>query len=128
MTLDAFTAFCESLPHAAYVRQWGDSHVWKIGGKVFAIAGDENSEITGVSFKVTPIAFHILKDQPGCRGAPYMASRGMKWIQRFSDETMSDAELLTYIRDSYRLVGARLTKKMQKELGLSPESPRGFPS
>ncbi|MEQ8322302.1 MAG: MmcQ/YjbR family DNA-binding protein [Rhodospirillales bacterium] len=128
MTLDAFTAFCESLPHATYVRQWGDSHVWKIGGKVFAIAGDEAGEITGVSFKVTPIAFHILKDQPGCQGAPYMASRGMKWIQRTSAETLPDDELLTYLRDSYRLVAAGLTKKLQKELGLSPTVPKGFPS
>jgi predicted DNA-binding protein (MmcQ/YjbR family) len=57
-----------------------------------------------------------------------MASRGMKWIQRFSDETMSDEELLTYLRDSYRLVGAGLAKKLQKELGLSLALPKGFPS
>ena len=128
MTLDEFTAHCKSLPHSTYVCQWGGSHVWKIGGKVYAIAGDDNGEITGVSFKVTPIAFHILKEQPGCRGAPHLASRGMKWIQRTGDETMSDAELLTYIRDSYRLVAAGLTKKLQKELGLSPAVPKGFPS
>ena len=128
MTLDEFTAHCRSLAHSTYVCQWGGSHVWKIGGKVYAIAGDDNGEITGVSFKVTPIAFHILKEQPGCRGAPHLASRGMKWIQRTGDETMSDAELLTYIRDSYRLVAAGLTKKLQKELGLSPAVPKGFPS
>ncbi|WP_340691798.1 MmcQ/YjbR family DNA-binding protein [Hyphomonas sp.] len=128
MTLDAFTAFCKSLPQSTYVCQWGGSHVWKIGGKVYAIAGDDNGEITGVSFKVTPIAFHILKEQPGCRGAPHLASRGMKWIQRTSAETMSDDELLTYLRDSYRLVAAGLTKKLQKELGLSPAVPKGFPS
>jgi predicted DNA-binding protein (MmcQ/YjbR family) len=129
MTLDAFTAFCKSLPHSTYVCQWGGSHVWKIGGKVYAIAGDDNGEITGVSFKVTPIAFHILKEQPGCRGAPHLASRGMKWIQRTGDETLSDDELLTYLRDSYRLVAAGLTKKKQKELGLTPPaSPKGFPT
>ena len=128
MTLDAFTAFCKSLPHSTYVCQWGGSHVWKIGGKVYAIAGDDHGEITGVSFKVTPIAFHILKDQPGCRGAPHLASRGMKWIQRTSAETLPDDELLTYLRDSYRLVAAGLTKKKQKELGLSPTVPNGFPS
>ena len=100
----------------------------KIGGKVYAIAGDDDGEITGVSFKVTPIAFHILKEQPGCRGAPHLASRGMKWIQRTSAETMSDDELLTYLRDSYRLVAAGLTKKLQKQLGLSPTVPKGFPS
>jgi predicted DNA-binding protein (MmcQ/YjbR family) len=128
LTLDEFTAHCRSLAHSTYVCQWGGSHVWKIGGKVYAIAGDDNGEITGVSFKVTPIAFHILKEQPGCRGAPHLASRGMKWIQRTGPETMSDAELLTYIRDSYRLVAAGLTKKLQKELGLSPAVPKGFPS
>ncbi|KCZ57593.1 MmcQ/YjbR family DNA-binding protein [Hyphomonas chukchiensis] len=128
MTLDEFTAHCQSLSHSTYVRQWGDAHVWKIGGKVYAIANDADGEIAEVSFKVTPIAFHILKDQPGCRGAPYMASRGMKWIQRTSAETMSDAELLTYLRDSYLLVAAGLTKKLQKELGLSPAVPKGFPS
>ncbi|MEH6490127.1 MmcQ/YjbR family DNA-binding protein [Hyphomonas oceanitis] len=128
MTLDEYTAHCKSLAHSTYVCQWGGSHVWKIGGKVYAIAGDDDGEITGVSFKVTPIAFHILKEQPGCRGAPHLASRGMKWIQRTGDETMSDAELLTYIRDSYRLVAAGLTKKLQKELGLSPAVPKGFPS
>ncbi len=127
MTLDAFTAFCTSLPHATYVCQWGGSHVWKIGGKVFVIASDEDGQLTDASFKVTPIAFDILKDQPGCRGAPYMASRGMKWIQRTSDASMPDKELLTYIRDSYRLVAAGLTKKLQKELGLVPALPKGFP-
>jgi predicted DNA-binding protein (MmcQ/YjbR family) len=120
MKLKAFTAFCEALPHSTYVNQWGGAHVWKIGGKVYVIAGDENGTLTGASFKVTPIAFDILKDQPGCQPAPYLASRGMKWIQRTSNASMSDAELLTYIRDSYRLVGAGLTKKLQNELGLTP--------
>lgn len=118
MTLDAFTAFCKALPHSTYVCQWGGSHVWKIGGKVYVIAGDEAGELTRASFKVTPIAFDILKEQPGCQGAPHLASRGMKWIQRTSDESMSDEDLFSYIEDSYRLVGAGLTKKRQRELGL----------
>lgn len=120
MKLTAFTAYCQSLAHSTYVCQWGGSHVWKIGGKVYVIAGDQAGKVNRVSFKVTPIAFDILKEQPGCQGAPHLASRGMKWIQRTSDETMSDAELLTYIRDSYRLVGAGLTRKLQTELGLLP--------
>ena len=52
----------------------------------------------------------------------------MKWIQRTSAETLPDDELLTYLRDSYRLVAAGLTKKKQNELGLSPTVPKGFPS
>ena len=128
MTLDAFTAYCKALPHSTYVCQWGGSHVWKVGGKVYVIAGDEAGQLSRASFKVTPIAFDILKEQEGCQGAPHLASRGMKWIQRVSDETMPDAELLTYIRDSYRLVAAGLPKKLQSELGLTPAFLKGLPA
>ena len=46
----------------------------------------------------------ILKDQPGLRPAPYLASRGMKWIQRQTEESMDDEALKDYIRESHRLV------------------------
>ena len=39
MTYDEFNAFCGALKAASYVMQWGGSHVWKVGGKVFAIGG-----------------------------------------------------------------------------------------
>lgn len=120
MTLEAYNAFCKSLPHTTYVVQWGGAHVWKIGGKVFAIGGWNRDDADGlsVSFKVSPLSFEILSDQAGLRPAPYLASRGMKWIQRTSDETMSDADFCDYLKQSYRLVGAGLTKKRQRELGL----------
>ena len=124
MQLDAYNAFCKSLPHTTYVVQWGGAHVWKIGGKIFAVGGwtkgkkDAGDDSLSVTFKVSPLGFDILKEQPGLRPAPYLASRGMKWIQRTSRETMSDADLKDYILESYRLVGAGLTKKRQRELGL----------
>ena len=71
-----------------------------------------------VTFKVSPLAFDILKEQVGLRPAPYLASRGMKWIQRTNDTTMSDSDLKDYLKESYRLVGAGLSKKRQRELGL----------
>ena len=39
MTYDDFNAFCRALPATTYVVQWGGAHVWKVGGKVFAIGG-----------------------------------------------------------------------------------------
>ena len=122
MTLEEYNTYCASLPHTTHVVQWGGSHVWKIGGKVFAIGGEEDGELTRCSFKVSDMSFDILKDQPGCHGAPHLASRGMKWIQRISDETLSDDDLKAYLEGSYKLVGAGLTKKLQKELGLLPEA------
>lgn len=120
MTLDEFNAYCAGLPHATHVVQWRGAHVWKIGGKVFAIGGwnAEDGDTISVSFKVTPLAFEILGEQAGLRPAPYLASRGMKWIQRTSDETMSDADFCDYLKESYRLVGAGLTKTRQRALGL----------
>ncbi|MAP95706.1 MAG: hypothetical protein CMK07_12220 [Ponticaulis sp.] len=119
MTLEDFNAFCASLPHSTHVVQWGESHVWKIGGKVYVIAGqDETGTLSRCSFKLSRMGFDILKEKPGLQGAPHLASRGMSWIQRTSDETMSDEELLSYVRDSYVIVGRGLTKKKQRELGL----------
>ena len=31
--------FCAALPATSHVVQWGGSHVWKVGGKLFAIGG-----------------------------------------------------------------------------------------
>ena len=119
MTVDEYNAFCGSLTHSTHVVQWGGSHVWKVGGKVYAIGGGDGPNGLRVSFKVSDLAFDILKEQPGCQGAPHLASRGMKWIQRFSAEAVDDAALKDYIAESYRLVSLGLTKKLQKELGLN---------
>lgn len=120
MDIASYNKICEALAHTTHVVQWGDSHVWKIGGKMFAIGGwaKEASETIAVTFKVTPIAYDILREQPGLRPAPYLASRGMKWIQRTSTETMSDSDLADYIAQSYQLVAAGLPKKTQRALGL----------
>jgi len=116
MSPASFDSYCGSLPHTHKVVQWGGAHVWKLAGKVFAIGWCEPKALH-VTFKCTPVAFEILKDQPGLRPAPYLASRGMSWIQRTSAQSMNDAALKDYIRDSYRLVALGLPKKTQAELG-----------
>ncbi len=55
LTYDEFNAFCRGLPATSYVMQWRGSHVWKVGGKVFAIGGWVDEE-AGVTFKVNDIA------------------------------------------------------------------------
>lgn len=118
MTLEEYNGFCASLPHATHVVQWGGAHVWKVGGKVFAIAGWSERETLGVTFKVSELAFAILKEQPGLRPAPYLASRGMTWIQRIGDEAMDNAALADYLRESHRLVAMKLPRKVRAELSL----------
>lgn len=116
MTLDEFNAFCGSLPHATHVVQWGGAHVWKVGGKLFAVMWDGDDKNAGITFKPTPMSYDLLADQPGLRPAPYLASRGIKWLQRTSDETLSDADLKLYLRQAYELVWEALPKRVRVEL------------
>jgi predicted DNA-binding protein (MmcQ/YjbR family) len=117
MTHEELNAFCRALSATTYVVQWGGSHVWKVGGKVFVIAGGRDDD-PRFSFKVNDIAYEMLKDRPGLRPAPYLASRGMKWIQHFAKPGLSDAALRDYIRQSHFIVSQGLSKKRRIELGL----------
>jgi predicted DNA-binding protein (MmcQ/YjbR family) len=118
ITYYEFNMFCSTLPASHKVIQWGGAHVWKVGEKVFAIGGWSNVEEPYVTFKCSPQSYEIMKDQPGLRPAPYFASRGMKWIQMISTESLSIEDLKLYLRESHRLASENMTKKKRKELGL----------
>jgi predicted DNA-binding protein (MmcQ/YjbR family) len=112
-----FNAFCAALPVTTYVFQWGGSHVWKVGGKVFAIGGGADIA-PRYTFKVSDIGFEVLKAQPGLRPAPYLASRGLLWIQHYAEPGLCDDELKDYLRLSHTLVAQGLSRKKRAELGL----------
>jgi predicted DNA-binding protein (MmcQ/YjbR family) len=115
MKLAAYNTFCKSLPHTAHVVQWGGAHVWKVGGpkgKMFAICWSKAGE-TKITFKCSEMSYDLLKDLDGLRPAPYLASRGMKWIQWFGDATLDDAALKDYLRESHRQAAANLPKASQ---------------
>lgn len=119
MTYDQFNEFCKALAATSYVQQWGNSHVWKVGGKVFAVGGWSDAEKPAYTFKTSEQNFHFLSKKEGYRPAPYLASRGMLWIQQFDADDPQDEELTYYLQESYRIVSLGLTKKKQKELGLN---------
>ncbi len=123
MTHDEYNLFCAGLRQATHVVQWGGAHVWKVGGKVFCIGGGEDGA-PAYSFKVSEIGFMVLPERPGFRPAPYLASRGLKWIQ--ADGFVVDGqELRELISESHRLVAAGLTRKLRRELGLEKEGEEG---
>jgi predicted DNA-binding protein (MmcQ/YjbR family) len=123
VTLADLNTFCASLPHSFRVIQWEDAHVWKIGvgarAKVFVIARSGDNGLAQVSFKCSRMSFDLLQDQTGLRPAPYLASRGMSWIQRTGNDSMDDSALRDYIRESFRLVSLGLTKVEQQRLVLN---------
>ncbi|WP_222872578.1 MmcQ/YjbR family DNA-binding protein [Hankyongella ginsenosidimutans] len=66
MTPSELNAFCAALPATTHVVQWGGADVWKVGGKVFVISS------TGITFKVSPMSYEVLRQMPGLRPAPYL--------------------------------------------------------
>ena len=119
MTPEEFNHYCQSLTATTHVVQWGGSDVWKVGGKVFAIGGWREDD-PAYTFKTSELSFEILKDQDGLRPAPYLASRGFKWIQHYAEPGLSDDDLKNYLHLSHQLISQGLSKKKQKELGLLP--------
>lgn len=117
MDRDEFNSFCKDLPHTTHVVQWGNADVWKIGGKVFAICGWAK-ERDAFTFKVSNLAWEVLNDQPGLRPAPYLASRGFKWLQQHDTPGLPDDELRAHVQASYEMIAAALPKKTRAALGI----------
>ena len=119
MYYDEFNKFCQCLPATTYIVQWGDAHVWKVGGKVFAIGGWSQEEEPAFTFKTSELNFGFLSECEGYRPAPYFANRGMKWIQQFQGTNEQDEDLKYYLTESHRIVSLGLTKAKQKALSLN---------
>lgn len=116
MNYAEFNQFCGSLQATTHVVQWGNSHVWKIGGKVFAIGGWGKNGLPAFTFKTSESNFLFLSQHDGYIPAPYFASRGMKWIQQTQTSGDLDEELRYYLVESYRIVVMGLGKSKRKEL------------
>jgi predicted DNA-binding protein (MmcQ/YjbR family) len=105
---------CMGFPHATEQVQWGSDLVFKIGGRMFAVAALEPAPVC-LSFKCTPEDFAELTERPGVTPAPYLARA--RWVALESEDALPAAEIKKLLRKSYELVFAKLPKKSQKELG-----------
>jgi predicted DNA-binding protein (MmcQ/YjbR family) len=113
MDTNAFSRFCAALPAATETLQWGDNRVFKIGGKMFAIAGPAPDD--RFSFKVADERFLELSDLPGFRPAPYLARA--RWVQVDpAAVAIPDDEIEALVREAYEIIFGRLTRKRQREL------------
>ena len=117
MTVDGVKTCGAARPATTRVVRWGKADVWKVGGKVFSICGWEEGA-PAVTFKVTELGFEVLSDSAGLRPAPYLASRGFKWIQHYAAPGLSDDSLRDHLRASYDMIAAALPKRTRAELGL----------
>jgi predicted DNA-binding protein (MmcQ/YjbR family) len=104
---------CLTLPHTTEQIQWGYDLVFKVGGKMYAVAPLEPAPVC-ISFKCTDESFVELTERPQIIPAPYMARA--KWVAAESPEAISRAELVELLRVSYELVFAKLPKRVQAEM------------
>lgn len=112
LSREAFEAYCFSLPHTTHVVQWGNASVFKIGGKIFAIYSRwDNMDRDIISFKASDESFRILPEQPGIEPAKYLARA--KWVQVNAEAGWDEETFHAYIDNAYKLVFAKLPKKMR---------------
>jgi predicted DNA-binding protein (MmcQ/YjbR family) len=117
MNLDWLRKYCKSLPHTTEQIQWGADLVFKIGGKMYAVASTEPAKVC-LAFKCSPEDFANLTERPNIIPAPYMARA--QWVALETEDALPAAELKKLLRNAYELVGSKLTKKAQRELGILP--------
>ena len=115
MRLKAFEAHCLRLPAATKVVQWEGTSVFKVGGKMFALAGGYIESTGGFMFKTSTMAYQLLIEQGLARPAPYLARA--TWVQLVRNDALPDAELRAYLDQAHALIAAKLTRKSRKALG-----------
>lgn len=118
MDIEALRKFCLSLPGATEAIRWEHHLNFYIGGKMFCISTlDADGR---VSFKVPDEQFEELAARPGMIESPYLAR--MKWVFVEQYDSLTDAAWQEFLTASYRLVRAKLPKKVQAELPELPDS------
>jgi len=114
--LEAVRRFCLSLPHATEGIQWQHDLLFRISGKIFAVLSLEEVP-NRLSFKCTPEEFAGLIEREGITPAAYMARN--HWVTLANLDVLPRAEIKRLIEDSYRMVAAKLPKKVKAELGMT---------
>lgn len=104
-------AYCLAFPKTTESVQWGDHLVFKVAGKVFAIAALEPGEYV-LTVKCAPERFAETLERPGIAPAPYLARA--KWIALEQDHGLTRGEVAALVKESYELVLAKLPKRVRE--------------
>jgi predicted DNA-binding protein (MmcQ/YjbR family) len=114
MNVEWIRKHCLAFPQATETVQWGDNLVFKVAGKVFAVAALAPSK-TVLAFKVEPQEFADLVERPGVIQAPYFAKT--QWVALERQDALPRPDVQKLLTRSYTLVVSKLPKKTQAELG-----------
>lgn len=103
-----------ALPGVTRDIKWRADVVFSVMDKMFCCLSIESDALQRISFKVATERFLELTDQPGIIPAPYLAKH--HWISLTPGCALRQDEVLAMITNSYRLVRAKLPKKIQATL------------
>ncbi len=113
MNVDWLRELCLSFPGTTEQIQWGSDLLFKVGGKMFAIAPLEPAPVC-LSFKASPEKFAELAERPDIIPAPYLARA--QWVALQTRDALPQNELASLLRESYEMIAAKLPKRIRESL------------
>jgi predicted DNA-binding protein (MmcQ/YjbR family) len=114
MDIEWVRKYCLSFPAATEQVQWGNDLVFKVAGKMFAVAALEPQK-HWLSFKCSPQEFAELTERPHVIPAPYMA-RAL-WVALETEDALPRPEVQRLLLQAYELVIGKLPRKIRSTLG-----------
>ena len=114
MDIEILRSICLSFPAVTEEVKWGNALCFCVGEKMFCVTSLEPPH--AFSFKVTDEEFEEVSARDGFIPAPYMARN--KWVSIEYPDRVKQKDWEYFVRQSYELIKANLTRKARVELGL----------
>jgi predicted DNA-binding protein (MmcQ/YjbR family) len=111
--IDWIRKLCLSFPGATEQILWEVDLVFKVGGKMFAVARLEPAPVC-LSFKCSDEDFVELTERQGIIPAPYIARA--HWVALEFESAIARPELERLLRQAHALILAKLSQKKRNEL------------
>ena len=112
--IDWVREICLSLPQATEDIQWESTLLFRVARKIFCLVPLEPGAAAKLSLKCTPEKFAELVEVEGIIPAPYLARN--YWVAFVDLNALRRNEIKELIQHSYRLVVAKLPKRIQTQL------------
>lgn len=114
MNIEEFSEYCDQKKGTTAETPFGpDTIVYKVMGKMFALTGLNHFEF--INLKCEPDYALELREQYEAVKPGYHMNKKL-WNSVYVNQDLADVEIYRLIDDSYNLIVASLTKKLQKEL------------
>jgi predicted DNA-binding protein (MmcQ/YjbR family) len=115
MTIEDIQAICHQLPGVTEDIKLGEHLCFNVGGKTFLFTGPDSVPATA-SVKVPDEDFEETLQKECFSPQAYIGR--YKWVHIADISCLSIPDWEFYIKQSYRLIAAKLPAKVRKEIGI----------